>query len=98
MNSTIACRVSARSFTASMVANDWSIVSPRNWPFSRVGVSRKTFCAEYSAECRMRSKTASSVGLSLVNVAASAGATSVACVTAAMSRTDRCSPGSLISR
>ena len=44
-------------------------MSPVNWPFSRVGVSRKTSSDEEMPERCISSKTASSVSLSESNVA-----------------------------
>jgi hypothetical protein len=98
MKSTIAWRVSSRSSREDIDANDSSTVSPRNCPFSRVGVSRNVSCADCSAERCINENTASSVGLSLWKLAACPAGASVFCTTAEMSAGLTGSPGSLISR
>jgi len=68
--------------------------SARNWPFSRVGVSRNCHCEQTRAERMASSKTAVSVGSEQANVAARERSTSVCCSTAAMDPEPSASPGS----
>src|SRR5690349_806912 len=90
--SRIARLVALRSPSAAMLANEMSTVSPVNWPFSRVGVSRKVSSEESFAECCMRSKTALSVALSESNVARRPAGADWNCSTAEMSPAVTVSP------
>ena len=92
MISRIARSVAPRSPAAIIVAKEMSTVSPVNWPFSRVGVSRNVSSDEWIAECCIRSKTASSVALSESNVARRPSGAAWYCMTAVMSSAVSASP------
>ena len=98
MNSCSACWVASRSAKAPIVAYEMLSASPRNWPFSRVGVSTNASWTEYFAERRIMSQTLSSVALELSNLASPPFGRSVCTTVAEMSRSSIASPASGTSR